>query len=143
MDLIQLLIVFAATASAVLGSFVVVPELLERKGYNPRSGFVRCFVWASFLLVVFVPAGISGFLFSVRNVADWAYLAVGLLVAILYDYYRLNPEKVLFSTRLRSIGVPLTTTSHGVASIVSNSSLICFGPYPIAGRTFREFGYFL
>jgi len=30
----------------------------------------------------------------VRNVADWAYLAVGLLVAILYDYYRLNPEKV-------------------------------------------------
>jgi len=93
-DLIQLLIVFAATASAVLGSFVVVPELLERKGYNPRSGFVRCFVWASFLLVVFVPAAISGFLFSVRNVADWAYLAVGLLVAILYDYYRLNPEKV-------------------------------------------------
>jgi len=51
-------------------------------------------VWASFLLVVFVPAAISGFLFSVRNVADWAYLAVGLLVAILYDYYRLNPEKV-------------------------------------------------
>src|SRR5207247_2520323 len=85
---------FRGDRVGVLGSFVVVPEPLERKGYNPRSGFVRCFVWAYFLLVVFVPAAISGFLFSVRNVADWAYLAVGLLVAILYDYYRLNPEKV-------------------------------------------------
>src|SRR5207244_10685949 len=99
-DLIQRLIVFAATASAVLGSFVVVPELLERKGYNPRSGFVRCFVWASFLLIVFVPAAISGFLFSVRNVADWAYLAVGILVAIIYAYFRLFVECVVW-VRLR------------------------------------------
>jgi hypothetical protein len=98
-DLAQLLIVFAATAAAVLGSFVVVPELLERKGYDPRSGFVRGLVWTSFLFVVLVPAAIGGFLFSVRNVADWAYLALGLLVAILYDYYRLNPEKVPWSRR--------------------------------------------
>jgi hypothetical protein len=96
-DLVQILIVFGATAAAVLGSFVVVPEILERKGYNPRSGLVRSLVWTSFLLIVFVPAAASGFLVSVRNIADWAYLAVGLLVAILYDYFRLNPEKVPWS----------------------------------------------
>ena len=98
-DPVQTLIVFAAMAIAVIMPFVVVPEILERKGFNPKSGSVRSLVWVSFLLIVFVPAVASGFLFSVRNLADWAYLGVGLLVAILYDYYRLNPEKVPWSRR--------------------------------------------
>ena len=98
-DPVQTLIVFAAMAIAVIMPFVVLPEILERKGFNPKSGSVRSLVWISFLLIVFVPAVASGFLFSVRNLADWAYLGVGLLVAILYDYYRLNPEKVPWSRR--------------------------------------------
>ena len=96
-DPVQTLIVLAAMIIAVIVPFVVVPEILERKGFNPRSASVRCLVWISFLLIVFAPAAASGFLFTVRNVADWAYLGVGLLVAILYDYYRLNPQKVPWS----------------------------------------------
>src|SRR5438046_10392571 len=82
-DPVQTLIVFAAMAIAVIMPFVVVPEILERKGFNPKSGSVRSLVWVSFLLIVFVPAVASGFLFSVRTLADWANLGVGLMLAIL------------------------------------------------------------
>ncbi len=98
-ELLSQVAVIAATIGAVVVPFVVVPEILERRGYNPRSAFVRAIVWASFVGIVFVPAALSGFLFSVTNPADWL-LALGFLaVAILWDYYRLNPEKV---PRLRS-----------------------------------------
>jgi hypothetical protein len=98
---LQTLILFAATAFAILVPFVVLPEILERKGYNPRSRFVRGLVWASFLLIVFVPAVASGFVFTVENPADWAIFGVAMVVAILYDYYRLNPGKVPW-TRTRT-----------------------------------------
>jgi len=93
-DLLSQAAVIAATIAAVVVPFVVVPEILERRGYNPRSAFVRAIVWTSFVGIVFVPAVLTGFLFTVTNPADWV-LAVGFLaVAILWDYYRLNPEKV-------------------------------------------------
>jgi hypothetical protein len=92
--IIQTIILFGAIAFAILVPFVVIPEILERKGYDPRSRFVRGLVWASFFLIVFVPAVASGFIFTVRNPADWAYVGVALVVAILYDYYRLNPGKI-------------------------------------------------
>jgi hypothetical protein len=93
-SIVGTLILFAAIAATILWSFVVVPEIAERKGYNPRSAFVRGLVWASFLSIVFIPAIANGFIFSVSNVADWGIFALAMLVAILYDYYRLNPEKV-------------------------------------------------
>ena len=78
---------------AIVVPFVVVPEILERRGYNPRSAFVRAIAWATFLAIVLVPAASSGFLISVGNPADWVIFLVAMLVAILYDYYRLNPDK--------------------------------------------------
>src|SRR5205807_8140870 len=96
---VRTLIVFAAMAIADNMPIVVVPEILGRKGFHPKSSSVRSLVWVAFLLIVFVPAVASEFLFSVRNLADWAYLGVGLLVAILYEYYRLNPEMVQWSRR--------------------------------------------
>ncbi|HYU05830.1 MAG TPA: hypothetical protein VEM77_01450 [Thermoplasmata archaeon] len=93
-DLLQAAGIVIATVAAVVVPFVVVPEVLERKGgYNPRSGFVRGVVWASFLAIVLVPAIASGFLFSVTNPADWLIFLVAIAVAVLYDYYRLNPDK--------------------------------------------------
>ena len=88
------LLLFGAIAVAIVVPFVVVPEILERRGYNPRSGLVRAIAWVTFLAIVFVPAAASGFLGSVGNPADWVIFLVAMLVAILYDYYRLNPEKV-------------------------------------------------
>jgi hypothetical protein len=85
---------FWAICFAILVPFVVIPEVLERRGYEPRSRLVRGIVWASFLLIVFVPAIASGFVFSVSNIADWLLFVVAMAVAILYDYYRLNPDKV-------------------------------------------------
>ena len=93
------LLFFGAIAVAIVVPFVVVPEILERRGYNPRSGFVRAIAWATFLAIVLVPAASSGFLISVGNPADWVIFLVAMIVAILYDYYRLNPDKV---PRLRS-----------------------------------------
>lgn len=90
----QVIGVFGAVIATILFSFVVVPEILERRGYNPRSARVRAIVWLSFLAIVFLPAAITGFLLSVANPADWLYLIVALTVAILYDYYRLNPSQI-------------------------------------------------
>jgi len=88
------LLLFGAMAVAIVVPFVVIPEILERRGYNPRSGFVRAIAWATFLAIVLIPAASSGFLISVANPADWLLFLVAMSVAILYDYYRLNPEKV-------------------------------------------------
>ncbi len=88
------LLLFGAMAVAIVVPFVVIPEILERRGYNPRSGFVRAIAWATFLAIVLIPAASSGFLISVANPADWLLFLVAMSVAILYDYYRLNPDKV-------------------------------------------------
>lgn len=93
-DLASTALVVAATCAALLVPFVVVPEILERRGHDPRSRFVRGLVWISFLAIVLLPAAASGFVFSVGNPADWAIFGVAMLVAILYDYYRLNPDRV-------------------------------------------------
>src|SRR2546427_10735568 len=85
------LLLFGAIAVAIVVPFVVVPEILEGRGYNPRSAFVRAIAWATFLAIVLVPAASSGFLGSVGNPADWVIFLVAMIVAILYDYYRLNP----------------------------------------------------
>jgi len=93
-DLWREAIIIAATIVAVLVPFLVVPELLERRGYNPRSAFVRGIVWTSFLAIVLVPAAAVGYVFSITNPVEWL-LGLGFLtIAILWDYYRLNPEKV-------------------------------------------------
>jgi len=86
--------IVAATIAAIVVPFVVVPEIFERLGHNSRRAFVRGVVWALFLAIVLVPAAVTGFLFSVTNVADWILFVLALTVAILYDYYRLNPTKV-------------------------------------------------
>ena len=94
MDLWREAVIIAATIVAVIVPFLVVPELLERSGYNPRSAFVRGIVWASFLIIVLVPAAAVGYVFSITNPVEWL-LGLGFLaIAILWDYYRLNPEKV-------------------------------------------------
>ncbi len=93
-DLLVTALVVLATFAAVLVPFLVIPEILGRNGYNSRSLFVRGIVWVSFLAIVLVPAVASGFLPSVSNLADWVLLVLALIVAVIYDYYRLNPEKV-------------------------------------------------
>src|SRR5213080_2681887 len=93
-DIVAAILLFGAICASIIGPFVVVPEILERMGLNPRSGVVRGLVWTTFLLILFVPATLSGFVFTVRNPVDWVIFAVAMTVAILYDYYRLNPQKV-------------------------------------------------
>ncbi len=84
--------VFLAIFGAILFAFVVVPEIMERRGYDPKSIIVRFCVWATFLGIVLIPAALSGFLFSVTNLADWLLLAGALAVAILWEHYRLHPK---------------------------------------------------
>ena len=98
-DLLVNAIIIVAAFAAVLVPFVVLPELLERAGYNPRSVSARGIVWVSFLVIVLVPAIATGFLFSVRNPVDWLLFVVFLIVAILYDYYRLNPDRIPWARR--------------------------------------------
>lgn len=89
--------IVAATFAAILIPFLVIPEIFERTGHDPRSGFVRAIVWASFLAIVLIPAAATGFLASVTNPVDWLLLVLALVVAVLYDYYRLNPTKFPWS----------------------------------------------
>jgi small-conductance mechanosensitive channel len=93
-DLLTTVGIVAATFAAILVPFVVVPEIFERLGHNPRRAFVRGVVWALFLAIVLIPAAATGFLFSVTNLVDWILFVLALVVAILYDYYRLNPTKI-------------------------------------------------
>jgi len=76
---------------AILFPFVVVPEILERLGYDPKSRFVRAIVWATFLILVLVPAALSGFLATVTSPGDWFILAAAILFAVFWEYYRLHP----------------------------------------------------
>jgi len=93
-DYARALLVVGASFAAILVPVLVVPEILERRGCDPRSRFVRALVWTAFLAIVLVPAAASGLLMSVTNPVDWLIFGVGMIVAILYDYYRLNPSKV-------------------------------------------------
>ena len=88
-------LVVAAVIIAVVVPFVVVPEVAQRLGYNPQSARVRTIVWLTFLAILFVPAVVlaPGFLPGV-SAADWLLFLVAVVVAILYDYYRLNPDRV-------------------------------------------------
>src|SRR5437867_13019362 len=93
-NIVAAILLFGAICASIIGPFVVVPEILERMGLNPRSGVVRGLVWTTFLLLLLVPAILSGFVFTVRNLVDCVIFAVALTVAILFYYYRLNPQKV-------------------------------------------------
>ena len=94
------LLVVAAVIIAVVVPFVVVPEVAQRLGYNPRSSRVRTVVWLTFLAILFVPAAVlaPGFLPGVSAV-DWLLFLVAVVVAILYDYHRLNPDRVPWRRR--------------------------------------------
>jgi uncharacterized BrkB/YihY/UPF0761 family membrane protein len=91
-DAVISLAVFLAVFAAILFAFVVVPEILERRGHDRRSRFVRFSVWTIFLAIVLVPAALSGFLFTVTNPVDWLLLVGALAVAILWESYRLRPK---------------------------------------------------
>ena len=88
------LLVIAAVFIAIIVPFVIVPEIAERTGRNPRSARVRLAVWVTFLLILFVPAIAlaPGFLGG-ASWADWLVFGGAMAVAILYDYYRLNPDR--------------------------------------------------
>ncbi len=76
---------------AIVFPFVVVPELLERAGHDPKGRFVRILVWACFLILVLLPAALSGFLATVTSPVDWLILVGAIAVAMLWEYYRLHP----------------------------------------------------
>src|SRR5438445_11147306 len=92
--IVAAILLFGAICASIIGPFVVLPEILERIGLNPRGRVVRGLVWTTFLLILFVPAALSGYVFTVRNPVDWVIFAVAMTIAILYDYYRLNPQRV-------------------------------------------------
>lgn len=91
-DLVVGVATIAATFAAVLVAFVVVPEVLERRGHDPKGAYVRAWVWGTFLALVLVPAALSGYLFTVTNPAEWFLLGIALVVAIAWEYYRLHPK---------------------------------------------------
>lgn len=80
-------------AVAILFPFLIVPEILERWGYDPKGRFVRVIVWATFLLLVLIPAAASGFLATVTSPGDWLILAGAILFAVFWEYYRLHPGR--------------------------------------------------
>ncbi len=88
-DLLLVALVFVA----ILFPFVVVPEILERAGYDPKSRWVRIVVWSCFLILVLVPAALSGFLATVTSPVDWLILFFVIAFAMLWEYYRLHPGK--------------------------------------------------
>ena len=94
------LLVVAAVVTAIILPFLIVPEMAERLGYRPRSARVRALVWSIFVAIVFIPALVfaRSFLFT-SSAADWLLLIAAMAVAILYDYYRLNPDRVHWSRR--------------------------------------------
>jgi uncharacterized membrane protein YoaK (UPF0700 family) len=85
------LLLYVLIALAILVPFVVLPEILERWGYEPRSRFVRLLVWSCFLLLLLVPAVLSGALWTVLGPADWLILFGAISFAMLWEYYRLHP----------------------------------------------------
>ena len=85
------LLVVALVFFAILFPFVVVPEILERRGVDPKGRSARIVVWTIFLILVLVPAALSGFLFTVTNPGDWIILIGAIALAMLWEYYRLHP----------------------------------------------------
>lgn len=65
---------------------------MERFGYDSRSLGVRPVIWAAFLGLVFVPAAATGFLFGLTG-GEVLLLSAALLVAAVYDCYRLRPAR--------------------------------------------------
>lgn len=84
-------LLYLLIAVAILVPFVVVPEILERWGYDPRSRFVRLLVWTTFLLLVLVPAILAGTLPVVFGAGAWLLLFGAISFAMLWEYYRLHP----------------------------------------------------
>ena len=87
------LLLIVLIAFAILFPFLVVPELLERWGFDPKSRFVRLVVWSCFVLLLLVPAALSGALWNVLGPADWIFLFGAVAFAMLWEYYRLHPGK--------------------------------------------------
>ncbi len=85
------LLVIALVFVAIIFPFVLVPEILERWGYDPKARFVRAIVWTTFLLLVLIPAAVSGYLATVTSPVDWFILVGVIVVAMAWEYYRLHP----------------------------------------------------
>jgi len=86
-------LLYLLIAVAILVPFVVVPEVLERWGYDPRSRFVRLLAWTTFALLLLVPAALSTALWTVLGPGDWLLLFGAISFAMLWEYYRLHPGK--------------------------------------------------
>ena len=84
-------LLYILIAVAILVPFLVVPEILERWGYDPRSRFVRLLVWTTFVVLLLVPAALSGALWTVLGPGDWLVLFGAVAFAMLWEYYRLHP----------------------------------------------------
>lgn len=91
-------LVVGAVIATILFAFVVLPELLERRGVPWSSPRTRLVVWAVFLGILLVPAALTGFLFAL-TVGDGVLLAAALVVAVLYDFFRLNPDRIPWRRR--------------------------------------------
>lgn len=84
-------LLYLLVAVAILFPFVVVPEILERWGYDPKSRFVRLLVWSVFAVFLLVPATLSGALWSALTPADGLLIVIAVTLAILWEYHRLHP----------------------------------------------------
>lgn len=84
-------LLYALIAFAILFPFVVVPEILERWGYDPKSRFARLVVWSTFVVLLVVPGALSGALWNALGPADWLILFGAVSFAMLWEYYRLHP----------------------------------------------------
>jgi hypothetical protein len=85
------LLLYGLIAIAILVPFVVLPEILERWGYEPRSRFVRLLVWSCFVLLLLVPVVLSGTAGTVFGAGQWLLLFGAVSFAMLWEYYRLHP----------------------------------------------------
>ncbi len=84
-------LIIALVFVAILFPFLVVQEVLERWGYDRRSYFVRIVVWTSFLILVLLPAALSGYLGSIGPIG-WGLLFLVIVFAMAWEYHRLHPK---------------------------------------------------
>lgn len=84
-------VLYVLIAIAVLFPFVVVPEILERWGYDPRSRFVRLVVWSTFVLLIVLPGVLAGSLWTAVGAGDVLILIGAVAFAMLWEYHRLHP----------------------------------------------------
>ncbi len=85
-------LLYVLVAVAILFPFLIVPEILERWGYDPKSRFVRILVWSVFVLFLVVPAVLSGALWTALSAAEWLVLLIAVILASLWEYHRLHPD---------------------------------------------------